>query len=154
MAMPDKMTKRERVKATVAGQPVDRPAWSLWRHFFETEDTAEGLARSMLAFQQRFQFDFMKVNPRAAYHVEDWGVKLRFSGEPHVGPTVEDYPVKSIADWSKIQLLPPDKGVLGEHLRALRLIRDGLKGEVPFIMTVFTPLSLAGRLVKSEQTLK
>jgi uroporphyrinogen decarboxylase len=107
----------------------------------------------MLGFQRAFGFDFMKVNPRAAYHVEDWGVKLEYGGDAHQGPRVVDYPVKSAADWRKIEPLPPDRGVLGEHLRALRLIGQGLKGEIPFIMTVFNPLSLAGRLVESDQAL-
>ncbi|HEX5418226.1 MAG TPA: uroporphyrinogen decarboxylase family protein, partial [Chloroflexota bacterium] len=144
----------ERLRATLQGQPVDRPAWSLWRHFYETEATVEGLAESMLGFQNQYGFDFMKVNPRAQYHVEDWGVKLRYSGNAHEAPTVVDVPIKTVADWRKVEPLPSGRGILGEHLRALRLIATGLKDEIPFIMTVFNPLSLAGRLVQDEATLK
>lgn len=151
--MPDRMTARERVQAALLGEPTDRPAWSLWRHFYETEATPEGLAESMLGFQNQYQFDFMKVNPRASYHVEDWGLKIAYSGNAREAPTVVDYPVKAAQQWKNIQPLPVDRGVLGEHLTALRLIRDGLKGQIPFIMTVFNPLSLAGRLVESEKVL-
>lgn len=147
------MSPRERIHATVMGEPTDRPAWSLWRHFYETESTPEGLAESMLAFQDRYRFDFMKVNPRASYHVEDWGVKIQYSGNALQAPSVVDYPIKRASDWRRIEPLRIDQGILGDHLRALRLIRDGLKGQVPFIMTVFNPLSLAGRLVESESTL-
>ncbi len=147
------MTHRERVAATLRGDPVDRPAWSLWRHFYEKETTPQGLAEAMLGFQRAHDFDFMKVNPRASYHLEDWGLKLRFSGQPHVKPVVLDYPIKTAADWAKLEVLPPDRGVLGEHLEALKLIKEGLRGEVPFIMTVFTPLSLAGDLVADDAQL-
>lgn len=151
--MAEAMSPRERLMATIRGDAVDRPAWSLWRHFYDTEATAEGLASSMLGFQDAYRFDFMKVNPRASYHVEDWGVEIRYSGEPHKSPTIVDVPVKSVADWRKIQPLPPDQGVLGAHLKALRLIGAGLGGRIPFLMTVFNPLSLAGDLVQSDQVL-
>ena len=49
--------------------------------------------------------------------------------------------------------LDPRKGVLGEHLHALQLIAQGLKGEVPFVMTVFTPLAIAARLVESDEAM-
>ncbi|HLG51316.1 MAG TPA: uroporphyrinogen decarboxylase family protein [Chloroflexota bacterium] len=151
--MAERMSPRERLQATLRGEPTDRPAWSMWRHFYDTEATPEGLAESMLGFQNTYQFDFMKVNPRASYHVEDWGVTIQYSGDPHRGPTIVDVPVKSPADWRKIEPRPVDRGVLGDHLRALRLIRDGLGGRIPFIMTIFNPLSLAGDLVPSDQDL-
>jgi uroporphyrinogen decarboxylase len=151
--MPETMSHRERVQATIRGEAVDRPAWSLWRHFYETEATPEGLAQSMLGFQEAYQFDFMKVNPRASYHVEDWGLKIEYSGTADAAPRVVDWPIKGPTDWRRIEPSPVDRGVLGDHLRALRLIRDGLGGQIPFIMTVFNPLSLAGRLVESEKVL-
>ena len=147
------MNKRERIATVAKGAQPDRPAWSLWRHFYDTETTAEGLAESMLAFQRLHDFDFMKVNPRASYHLEDWGLKLKFSGQPHVKPETLDYPIKQTSDWAKLAVLPADQGVLGEHLQALRLIGAGLQGEVPFIQTIFTPLSLAGDLVASDAQL-
>jgi uroporphyrinogen decarboxylase len=95
----------------------------------------------------------MKVNPRASYHVEDWGLQIQYSGNAARAPTVVDYPIKAARQWRDIQPLPVDRGVLGEHLRALRLIGGGLEGRTPYIMTVFNPLSLAGRLVESEKVL-
>jgi len=43
-----------------------------------------------------------------------------------------------------------DTPALAEQLRALELIAAGLKGDIPFIMTVFTPLSVAADLAPSE----
>lgn len=147
------MTKRQRVLAALRGQEVDRPPISLWRHFFVDEATPQGLARAMLGFQRQFDWDFMKVNPRASYHVEDWGVKIQFSGDPLVGPKVMDCPVKTPADWARVGPLNVRRGVLGEHLEALRLIGEGLGGQAPYLMTVFTPLSIAGRLAPSPEAM-
>ena len=148
--MADKMTHWERVRAALSGAPVDRPPVSAWRHFFAHETSAEGLAEAMLEFQRRFDWDFMKVNPRATYHVEDWGVALRFSDSDSVGHETVDWPVKQPSDWEKIQPLDVNEKVLGQQLEALKLIADGLGGQVPFLMTVFTPLSITAQLAGSE----
>ena len=145
--------KRERVQAALAGEPVDQPPVSMWRHFYEFEETAEGLAEAMLGFQRQFDWDFMKVNPRAQYHVEDWGARYRYSGNPLQSPTRTHVPVQTPENWQQIRPLDPLKGSLDEHLRALQIIARGLCGEVPFVMTVFTPLAIAARLVESDQAM-
>lgn len=48
--MSEQMGHRERVPATLSGQEVDRPAVSMWRHFFPQETSSEGLAEAMLGF--------------------------------------------------------------------------------------------------------
>ena len=145
--MTEQMTHQERVRATLERRDIDRVAVSMWRHFYKDETTAEGLAASMLGFQREYDWDFMKVNPRASYHAEGWGMRTSYAtGEPKVIET----PVKSPDDWLKIEPLSLETPVLAEQLKALELIADGLKGEVPFIMTVFTPLSVAADLAPSE----
>ena len=136
--MPDHMTHWERVRAALEGDEVDRPPVSMWRHFYGQEASAQGLAEAMLAFQHQFDWDFMKVNARASYHAEDWGVKLRFSESDSRGHQPVDWPVKQAKDWEAIQPLAIHRGVLGEQLEALRLIAEGLDGQAPFVMTVFT----------------
>ena len=151
--MVDQMTHWERVRAALKGESVDRAPVSLWRHFYSRETSAQGLAEAMLDFQRRFDWDFMKVNPRASYHSEDWGVRLRFSGTDSRGHEVADWPVREASDWETLRPLDIREGVLGEQLEALGLIAEGLDGQVPFLMTVFTPLSVAGQLAGSEDAM-
>jgi uroporphyrinogen decarboxylase len=73
----DQMNRRERVRAALQGKPVDRPPISFWRHFFDKETSAAGLAEAMLDFQCTYDWDFMKVNPRACYHAEPWGCRFQ-----------------------------------------------------------------------------
>ena len=140
------MTKHERLFATLAGEPVDRPAASFWRHFYPEETTADGLASAMLDFQMEFDWDFIKVNPRAVYHVEDWGNTYEFSTESDKNHIQKSHRVHEPADWSGLEVLNPNEGVLGQHLDALRQLDEGLRGEVPYIMTIFNPISIAGHL--------
>ena len=147
--MTDSMNHRERVLACLAGEDVDRPPVSMWRHFYAEETAADTLAEAMLGFQRKYDWDFMKVNPRASYHAEDWGLTMRTGGDG--SPEAVSWPVSEPADWTRLEVLDPYAGVLGEQLEALRLIAKGLQGRVPFLMTVFTPLSIAARLVPSEE---
>src|SRR6476661_433380 len=100
------ISKKELIDAVVRNEPVERVPVSLWRHFYGCEETAEGLAGAMLAWQAKYDWDWMKINPRASYHVEDWGVKLRFSGQPLIKPVVTEVPVQQTRDWAKIGVLP------------------------------------------------
>lgn len=145
------MTRRERVRKTIQGERADRPPMSFWRHFYHREGTAKHLADAMLEFQKKYDWDFLKVNPRASYHVEDWGVRTKRPGEgPLDKPKVVQSPVKEPADWEKIRPLDPTKGTLGEMLDAEERIAAEIQGETDWIMTVFNPISIAADLVNDD----
>ena len=147
-------SRTDRLRTVLAGQTPDRPTVSFWRHFFREETSAAGLARATLDFQHAFDWDFVKVNARAGYHAEAWGSRYTFHDDDHTSPTLDAPAVTSPDDWARLPVLDPDHGALGEHLEALRLIRDGLDADVPFMMTVFTPLSIAARLTGSDDVLR
>jgi uroporphyrinogen decarboxylase len=147
--MAAEMTHWERVRAVLKGEDVDRVPVSMWRHFYSKETSTEKLAEAMLGFQSHFDWDFMKVNPRASYHVEDWGVKVKYQGNTE--PQVIETPVKNPDDWLKLKLLNINEGVLKQHLTSLELITRGLKGKLPVVMTVFTPMAIASKMATSEE---
>ncbi len=137
------MNKKERVDAALRGDQVDRIPASMWGHDFEREWGAHSLAEAMVENFTRYDWDFMKVNPRACYHVEGWGVKVRPSGDKYTAPIIEDTPIKSSSDWKRIRPLEPDQGVLGEQLRALQLINHAIGFDAYFLQTIFCPLGVA-----------
>jgi uroporphyrinogen decarboxylase len=147
------MNHRERVAAALRGEPIDRPPWSLWRHFYAAEGTAEQLTEQMLRWRHQYRFDFLKINPRAQYHVEPWGARYRYSGREHDRPERLDYPVKRLEDWQRLEPRGIDAPALAEQLAVVRGIAGELRGEVPFVQTVFTPLAVAGYMVEDNQTL-
>jgi uroporphyrinogen decarboxylase len=144
------MNKRERVMAALAGQPVDRVPASFWGHDFLREWTAQGLADAMLESFRRYDWDYMKVNPRATYYAEAWGCRYRPSGSATRAPEVVDFVLKSAADLAGIKAIDIGQGPFAEQLEALRLIGRGLSGEAPFIQTVFSPLAVVGRLANGD----
>jgi len=145
------MTRRERIRKTLLGEPTDRPPISFWRHFYHREGSAADLAASMLEFQKRYDWDLLKVNPRGSYHVEDWGMRTQRPGTgPLDKPKVVHSPVREPKDWEAIRPLDPTAGVLGEHLDALERIAAEVQGDVDWIMTVFNPISIAADLMNDD----
>ncbi|OGC79925.1 MAG: hypothetical protein A2W07_06860 [candidate division Zixibacteria bacterium RBG_16_43_9] len=144
---------KDRIRAILKGEMPDRVPISLWRHFYEKEATAEGLAEAMISFQKKYDWDFMKVNPRASYHIEGWGAKVEFNHGPLRKTEVIEYPIKKAEDWKKFEALKFSKKALEEQLRALSLIKKEFKEEIFLVETIFTPLSIAGDLVPEEKDL-
>jgi len=147
------LSHKERIQNLLTSQPVDRTPVSFWRHFYYREHDAKNLAEAMLAFQNKFDWDFMKVNPRASYHVQPWGAKVQFSANEFVKTKIIDYPVKKLEDWNHIEPFKLTAPAFQEQLEALRLIGQALKKELYFVETVFSPLSVAGDLVENEDIL-
>ena len=140
------MNHRERVTAALRGQEVDRVPVSFWGHDFVREWSAEGLAAAMLESVRTFDYDYLKVNPRATYFSEAWGCRYRPAEGGAGQPQVERWVLHEVSDLEAIEPVDFNTGAFGEQLEALRLIGQGLRGEVPFVQTVFSPLSVVGRM--------
>ncbi|UCE25554.1 MAG: hypothetical protein JSU74_05770 [Candidatus Zixiibacteriota bacterium] len=149
----DRYSHRERLELIFRGEKPDRFAASFWRHFFHKEHYAEGTAEAMLDFQKRFDWDFMKINPRADYHVEGWGLKQEWSHDEFTKHRKSNFPVSKLEDWRDIEPLKLSSPVLDEHLRVVSIIRKNVPAGFPILMTVFTPLAVAGRLVDDDNLL-
>ncbi len=140
------MTKRERLEATFAGEAVDRPAVALWRHWPVDDQRGEDLARATLTFQQTYDFDFIKVTPSSNYCLAGYGAQTYWAGNQEGtrswGPRV----IQSPEDWTRLKPLNPRQGLLGEVVKANQIIGQAVGEEVPFIQTIFNPLSQAKNL--------
>lgn len=101
----------------------------------------------MLYFQKTFKWDFMKINPRADFHVEDWGFKHKWSTDEFKKHEKLFFPIQKLEDWGKIKPLDVRSKALDEHLKVVSLIRKGVDKELPILMTLFSPLAIAGRMV-------
>jgi uroporphyrinogen decarboxylase len=147
------MTKRERLEATIRGEPLDRMPVALWRHFpVDDQDPAE-LAASTVAFQAQYDFDFVKVMPASSFSVRDWGAQDRWLGNEEGTREYSYYPIRAPEQWAALQQLAPDQGALGAQLRCLELIYQAVGEGVPFIQTIFNPLTQAKNLVGKENLL-
>ena len=140
------MTKRERLEATIAGEAVDRPAVALWRHWPVDDQRGDELARATLDFQNTYDFDFIKVTPASNYSVAGYGVETEWEGNAEGTRTRGPGIINSPEDWLKLKPLNPDEGLLAEIVSTNQIIGNSVKGETPFIQTIFNPLSQAKNL--------
>jgi len=140
------MNSFQRIEASILGEPVDRVPIALWRHFPQADQTAEGLAQAVIAFQKKFEFDLVKVTPASGYMAEAWGAQLI---PKHNEEGTRDYlsrPVQRPQDWRALQSLDITQGVLGRELEALTLIRREIGRDVAVLQTIFSPLTTARNL--------
>ncbi len=145
------MTEHERIVAAVAGKPVDRVPIALWRHFPQDDQRAESLAAAHVAFQQRYEWDFLKVTPMSGYYGDDWGLRAGYRPNREGTRHYTERPIKKPGDWGHLKRLDVTAGVYGRELNALRLIRQALPATL-ILSTVFSPLSIA-RTLSGEQAL-
>lgn len=147
------MTRRERLQATVAGAPVDRPAVALWRHFPGDDQRPADLASATLMWQATWDWDFIKVSPASSYCLVDWGVEDRWIGGDEGNRQYTRRVVTSQQDWARLPFLDPCQGALAGQIDCLHRIHSGVGAEVPFIQTIFSPLSQAKNLAGADRLL-
>lgn len=140
------MTRRERLEATIHGEATDRVPIAMWRHFPGDDYRPEDLATSVVGFQRRYDFDFVKVTPASSFSVADWGVQDEWRGNEEGTRVYTHYVIQSPEDWTRLPDLDARSGALGAQLKCLDLIHRELGDDVPFIQTIFTPLGQARHL--------
>jgi uroporphyrinogen decarboxylase len=135
-------TKKQRMEAVLNGELADRPPISAWRHYIDHEHDAQDLAKIMIEHQKKYDWDYMKINPRAVYYHEAWGNEYDFTKYNDIIPTCVKRAVNEKKDLEKIQELSGVDGVFAEQLEAIRLIKGEMKDELPIFMTIFTPIAV------------
>jgi uroporphyrinogen decarboxylase len=123
------VTSRQRLAATLRGEPTDRVPYCLWMHSTVRERTVERFTRFTLDFYRAYEPDFLKVMYDEAYDL----------------PVNYEY-VSELKIWRLLEEFDPEIGGFGRQLEALRRIRGQLDPEVPVIQTVYSPFHVARRL--------
>ncbi len=136
----------ERVRAALQGGVADCPPVALWRHFPQDDQRADSLAQAHVVFWRRFRFDLLKVTPASGYYADDWGLRAGYRPNREGVRTYLYRPIQKADDWLHLRRLDVTTGVYGRELRALRLIREDVGGQVPVLATVFSPLTVARTL--------
>jgi uroporphyrinogen decarboxylase len=135
-----------RIEATIAGEKSDRVPVALWRHFPGDDQDPGKLAAQTLEWQRTWDFDLVKFMPSGTYSVEDWGARSVYEGAANGARAISVPGVRSSEDWKRLPRLNPKKGVLGAQNEALARAAKELRGSVPFLQTVFSPLTAARKL--------
>ena len=139
------MTHRQRIEAVLAHRQTDRAPFAFWWHFPNQDRSPRRLAELSLQLQKRLDLDFIKFSPYGLYSVADWGVVLDVAGGD-VPPTQAEFPIREAADWKKLRPLRADEGEYLVLLEAQRIALAEMTDDVPFTMTVFSPLTSAAKM--------
>ncbi len=148
------ISKRERLEKTIAGEPTDRVPVALWRHWPGDDQRPADQVEAHVAFQRRYDWDFMKITPASSFCILDYGVQDRWVGSLEGTREYTKRIVSRTLDWTELRVLDPSKGVLSRQIEALKLYKDALGDEVPYIQTIFSPLAQAKNISGGELLLK
>ena len=125
------MTKTERIKALLEGKKLDTQSMNLWKHFPPYDEDPKELVKKIIQFQDRFQWDFVKVTYQGLYSVQDWGSAIKWPERDNVWPetcssvgVVTDFGIKHDEDWAKLNVLPMDQGSMAATIEAAKGVVD------------------------------
>lgn len=114
------MNKIERVRAALAGQPVDRAPLTLWYHFGNQHAPAERTAQVHLEFFEHYDLDLLKL-------MNDYDYPMPAGLEV----------IATAADLARLQPFDPADTPFGTQLKAVGIVADALHGKALFLDTVF-----------------
>jgi len=140
------MTKNERVKAALKGEDVDRIPMSIWLHYPHKDQDPKSLADMQIEVASKYDYDFIKLMPFGLYTVQDLGAKIKIFGTQHQPPIVDEFGIHDIKDWGKLEVLPAIHGTYGKQLQLTQHVSRQLNGSMPFIQTIFSPITTAKKL--------
>lgn len=140
------MTRRERVKAALVGQKVDRIPMSVWMHFPVVDQDPRMLAETQVELHEKCELDFIKLMPFGLYSVQDWGCRIKYSCTETANPVVHKYAIDEAKDWEKVQALPAYFGTWGKQLLLMKYVKELLQDDSPVIQTIFSPMTTARKL--------
>src|SRR5262245_7936734 len=127
------MHKIERVKAALQGERVDRVPFTFWHHFGLEKLPGDKHAEATVAFYRKYDVDLLKVMSDYPYPLPE-GVEK----------------ISSLEDWQKLE---PLKNPFPEQIRALRLINKEIKGQAPFVETIFQSWTVAEKLATKKDVM-
>ena len=63
-------------------------------------------------------------------------------------------PIREPADWGRLPDVSPTRGFLREQVEAVKILRSRLGADTPIIQTIFSPLTMAAKLVGTADALE
>lgn len=114
-----------------------------WQHLVGHEYGADEFADAYIDFVKKWDWDWVKINPRAIYYAEAWGSKYdRNEYDGYVIPRKLDDVVKTPADLAKIiELDPKQNEVLRQQYDSAAKIRAAFTDRA-VLQSIFNPLSV------------
>lgn len=136
------MNKKDGFNQVLSGEASKYPLVSSWHHFLEAEYDAEALAEATIYFARKYDWDWIKINPRAVYLAEVFGNVYDPDDYRDVFPRQIQQIIKTPADVWRVPVVEAAiSAPLQEQLQVVKQIRLALP-EIPLVQTLFSPLTV------------
>ena len=145
------LTHRQLIEKCLNNETLPRTPVALWQHFPVDDQSAYTLYAATVNFQNRFDFDVIKVSPSSSFCLKGWGSDDQWSGNPEGSRNYTQFPIVAPEDWRKLTPLSPKSGQLGNQLVCLDKLVKTFGFDTPIIQTIFSPLSQAKNLIGRDK---
>lgn len=108
------MNREERIRAALAGQPVDHVPVGAWMHLSEFDQDPISLAEAEAAFTEKYDFDYIKMMPFGLYSTQDFGNQITIYCDPYREPIVKNFAIQSPSDYDALKAIPAIQGTYGK----------------------------------------
>lgn len=135
------MNRRERLEAAIAHKDVDRIPASVWMHFSAYDQDPRSLAEHQVAFNDKYDYDYIKLMPFGLYSVQDYGPRIKIEVDPQKTAVVEKPAFETIEGYKNIRPLEGRHGTHGQTVQIAEHVKRLVGDKTPFMQTVFSPLS-------------
>lgn len=135
--------KKDRVEAVLRGELPDRPPITCYHHFTDLEHSgAKTMAKAFIDFQKEYDWDYVKMNPRAVYYYEAWGNTYDYNNYSDVVPTRTSNVIKSYKDLEVVNEMTGNEPIWTEQYETAKLTVEGVGSDVPVFAGAFTPIGI------------
>lgn len=137
-------TKTDRLNAVFAGEKPDRAPVSAYLHQRSAERSAYALISATLTFQQKWDWDWIKLNPRTVHYAEAWGNEYNYDDYPSPLPIPAQSKavVNTPADaWEIARLDIQQVPEFVEQLEVISRVKAA-DPETPVFATIYSPLNV------------
>lgn len=149
--MSKEFTPYERIKAMVEGREVDRPGASVWKHFHQDDRVVSDSVKAHIAFQEKNQWDFIKIMANGIHIQEQYGAKIRWSRDGIEFPTTLVRYINSPKEFRNLKKVDIHTGAVAREVEVAKRLKEYYDGKVPVVATVFSPLTYAQELYNGFQ---
>ncbi|WP_213698117.1 uroporphyrinogen decarboxylase family protein [Acetomicrobium sp.] len=148
-----KMTHKQRIEKALEFDEIDRVPYSLWMHFPNRDRHPRRLAELSLANQKRYDLDFIKFMPYGMYSTIDFGMDIDVFEGFNVPPVGHAPIISKVEDCDNISYVPGTRGEYAIVLEAQRILFEMMDECIPFVQTVFSPMTTAAKMCGSPSKL-
>ncbi|MFT8321936.1 MAG: uroporphyrinogen decarboxylase family protein [Bacillus sp. (in: firmicutes)] len=145
------MNAYDRIRAMVDGKQVDRPAVSVWKHFFLEDRVVNDLVKRTCSFQDQNDWDVIKVMSNGIYLQEQYNSKIIWSRNSDEFPITVKQHINGPKGFTRLKPVDVKTGAIAREVEVAKRLVDKYKGKVPVVATVFTPLTYAQELYNGWQ---